>query len=93
MANGRIEEVYHLVLYTGEPVTAEVAVYNADGLQLTEGLAYDLEWFDNVQIGTARVAATGKGMYTGRVETTFEIVTNDVSDSAYDFELDPVSFP
>lgn len=93
MANGRIEEVYRKVLFTGSPVTSEVAVYNADGLQLTEGLAYDLEWFDNVQIGTARVVATGKGMYHGQIETTFEIVTNDVSDSAYDFELDPASFP
>lgn len=85
----KIEAVYTKELYTGQPVTVEIEITDPEGTPLVEGKDYTLEWFDNVEPGTARVVARGKGGYKGTLETTFEIVSNDVSTKGYDFEIDP----
>lgn len=89
----KIEAVYTKVLYTGQPVTAEIEITDPEETRLVEGKDYVLEWFDNVEPGTARVVARGKGGYKGTLETTFEIVSNNVSTKGYDFEIDPDEFP
>lgn len=58
--------------YTGQPQTPGVAVsYN--GASLTENRDYRTVYSAHTGVGTARVAVTGIGNYTGTVIRTFEI--------------------
>ncbi|MCD7843097.1 MAG: S8 family serine peptidase [Clostridiales bacterium] len=56
-----------------------VTVKNADGGTLTQGTDYTVSYSNNTTVGTATVTVTGKGSYTGTVETTFTIVETDLS--------------
>lgn len=60
-------------LYTGEEVEPDVTVIY-DGVQLSNGSDYSIEYLDNIEKGTATVTVIGAGMYTGMLDTTFEIV-------------------
>lgn len=65
------------VKYTGvamEPATT-VAL---NGVSLKQGIDYIATYFDNVTPGTAEVAISGIGNYTGTTRKTFEIRASDV---------------
>ena len=59
------------VVYTGLAITPEISVYN--GETLLEASDYTVEYSDNVNAGTASVAITMKGNYSGSVTKTFMI--------------------
>ena len=59
------------VVYTGLTMTPEISVYN--GETLLETSDYTVEYSDNVNVGTASVAITMKGNYSGTAIKTFTI--------------------
>lgn len=59
-------------VYDGTAKTPAVTVKDGSKI-LTERTDYTVEYQDNVEAGTARVALTGIGDYTGTVTRTFEI--------------------
>lgn len=68
------------VLYTGEEVTPPVSISD-EGVQLQNGVDYDLTYENNVNVGTATVIVTFKGNYSGERRVNFNItarhLTND----------------
>ncbi|MGI6217266.1 MAG: cell wall-binding repeat-containing protein [Coriobacteriales bacterium] len=61
--------------YTGEEVKPSVTV-TYQGQTLEEGVDYRLVYTNNVEVGTAKVAAAGMGKYIGRVYSEFKICYN-----------------
>ncbi len=59
--------------YAGTSLTPAVSV-TCGGLRPAAGVDYDITYADNEGPGTATITLTGKGNYTGRARTTFEIV-------------------
>ncbi len=62
--------------YNDEEQTPEVEVY-FEGIRLTEGVHYSLEYFDNKDPGTATIRISGLGIVSGEHELHFEIVGKD----------------
>ncbi len=60
-------------IHTGSAITPTVVV-KSDEIILTEGVDYEVEYIDNVAVGTAHVTVIGKGNYTGVLQTTFQII-------------------
>ena len=58
--------------YTGSAIEPTVTV-NVGKKTLTAGTDYTVTYKDNTNVGTAKVIVTGKGNYTGSVETKFNI--------------------
>ena len=58
--------------YTGSAIEPTVTV-NVGKKTLTAGTDYTVIYKDNTNVGTAKVIVTGKGNYTGSVETKFNI--------------------
>ncbi len=58
--------------WTGSALTPAVTV-ELGGKTLTAGTDYDVAYSNNVAVGTATVAVTFKGNYSGRAEGTFRI--------------------
>ena len=64
-------------VYTGADIEKTVTgVYN--GTTMVMGTDYTVEHRNNTAVGTATVAVTGKGNYTGSVEWTFSIISAGV---------------
>lgn len=59
--------------YTGYSLTPPVSVI-WDGQKLTEGTDFTVSYSSNVEIGTAGIAITGQGNFTGTAAGAFEIV-------------------
>ena len=59
--------------YTGKAIEPGVTV-ELNGAKLTQGTDYTVEYKDNINVGTAKVLAIGKGSYTGTAQTNFTIV-------------------
>ena len=69
--------------FTYDGTAKQPAVTVKDGeTVLTENTDYTLSYENNVNAGTAKVIATGKGNYSGTKETTFTIAKADVSVTA-----------
>ena len=64
--------------YTGKAIEPDVLV-RFNGKTLVKGKDYDLSYSDNVKVGTARVAVTGKGNFNGKHEMTFKIVRPEIT--------------
>lgn len=60
--------------YTGSPLTQDATLTFA-GATLVEGKDYSVTYQDNVEVGTATVAYTGMGNFTGTVTRTFAITS------------------
>ena len=58
--------------YTGKEIKPVVTV-KYDGKALSEKTDYTVSYFDNKDIGTAKVTVTGVGRYVGSVDKSFEI--------------------
>lgn len=64
--------------YTGLPVVMDITV--SDGSDVLDAdLDYDVLFENNTDVGTATVTVTGKGDYTGTIDSTFEILKTDIS--------------
>ncbi len=59
--------------YTGEAIQPEVIVKNKGEL-LVKGVDYEVEYYDNVEIGTATASVKGIGRFGGEKKVTFKIV-------------------
>lgn len=63
-------------VYTGSEVEPSVAVKD-NGVYLTEGEDFEVQYQDNIDKGTASVKIAGLNNYTGDLTGTFEIVGSD----------------
>ena len=59
-------------IYDGSEKQPEVVVKDGD-TTLTKGVDYTISYTNNINAGTAKVIITGKGIYTGSKEISFEI--------------------
>ena len=64
-------------IYDGKPQTPKVIIAG-----LKEGVDYEVEYSDNVNIGTAKFKVTGIGRFEGTIEGTFEIAEKSVENQA-----------
>ena len=60
-------------VYTGQEIKPSVKV-SYEGNELVLGKDYEINYSNNISIGTAKVTITGIGDYKGSIETTFEII-------------------
>ena len=60
-------------IYTGSEIKPNIEIPITDFESLEEGKDYTVKFIQNIENGTARVAITGKGNYTGVVEKSFTI--------------------
>lgn len=74
--------------YTGKNITlseTQLRVYN--GLtELKCGTDYTVKYKNNKAVGTATVTITGKGNYTGKATTTFNIVPKNIADTNIEYQ-------
>ncbi|MBX9033899.1 MucBP domain-containing protein [Gordonibacter massiliensis (ex Traore et al. 2017)] len=68
------------LVYTGKEIKPVSAAF------LAEGEDYEIAYYDNIDVGTARYAMTGKGNYVGTRTGSFAIVPADLS--SFDVEVD-----
>lgn len=66
----------------GEAITPDVKVMSDSGVQLTNGVDYDLSYENNINVGTATVNITFKGNYSGTRKATFNIVARALSNDS-----------
>lgn len=76
--------------YTGKALQPKLRVYAGKKL-LKEKTDYTIAYRNNVNVGNAVVTITGRGNYSGSTQTTFEIVTRDITEAVE--ALAPVSVP
>ncbi|WP_022777633.1 pectinesterase family protein [Butyrivibrio sp. AE3009] len=69
------------ISYTGKKLTQDFSVYY-DGKLLAEGVDYSVAYKNNVNVGTAVVTISGKGIYKGKTVETFRIVPADIAEAA-----------
>lgn len=68
--------------YTGEAIEPKLVVRNIEtGSILTEGVDYELQYLNNIAVGTAIVIVNGIGNYSGEMSVTFQIVGDVASDT------------
>lgn len=72
------------IMYDGQPETPTVTL-KLDNATLRAGEDFDIAFSgDNVNPGTVDVLITGKGAYTGTIETSFTILPGDLSYATVD---------
>lgn len=70
-SNGRIETIAPQA-YTGTTVKPAATV-TFGGSKLIQGTDYNIDWNNNIEVGTATVTITGTGVYKGMITGTFNI--------------------
>jgi hypothetical protein len=60
-------------VYTGDPITLQKLLIKDGVLTLEEGKDFDVEYIDNVEVGTAVATIKFKGNYKGEIQKEFEI--------------------
>lgn len=78
------------VSYTGNEITLPVSVMHSGNI-LIEGIDYDIEYLNNVEVGTATVVITGKGNYAGVKKVDFKINPVATINKA-SFHFSPVTY-
>lgn len=82
LSGAQIQLIDTSFTYTGssiEPVAAVVF----EGLPLTAGVDYVIDYNNNVNVGTAEITVRGIGGYEGTVSMTFEIIRRSVVRCSY----------
>lgn len=83
IAHARVQGLQD-IMYNGQPETPTVTL-KLDNATLRAGEDFDVEFSgDNVNPGTVSVLITGKGAYTGTIETSFTILPGDLSHATVD---------
>ena len=70
--------------YTGEEVTPPVSISD-EGIQLQNGVDYDLTYENNINVGTATAIVTFKGNYSGERRIDFNIVARSLTNEDVTF--------
>lgn len=65
--------------YTGAAIKPQLSVYDGDTLLTSKD--YSVSYKANTNVGTATVTVTGKGNYSGKDTTTFQIVPKNLGDA------------
>lgn len=60
------------ITYTGKAIMPAVIV-KSDGVSLKKGVDYTVQYYNNVNVGTAQIVIKGAGNYTGSVTKSFTI--------------------
>jgi hypothetical protein len=68
--------------YTGQPVTPNLTLTNANGNVLTEGTDFTVTCKNNTKIGKGTLTVTGAGKYRGSISKSFQIVPGKVENVA-----------
>ena len=72
------------VVYTGKAITFDQAVLTVDGDKLVNGVDYETEYVNNLNVSTASSKAniifSAKGNYTGKASWTFTITAKSIED-------------
>ncbi len=76
-------------VYNGMPQQPALTIIK-DRKTLVAGSDYDIEFTDNVNVGTASVVVRGKGNYEGTLNSSFEIIHAQISKVA--LQVNQVSF-
>ena len=63
--------------YTSEAITPDFKLYYKS-VELTRDVDYTLLYYDNVEVGTATIQVTGKGIYEGERQFTFKIAARSM---------------
>ena len=66
--------------YTGSAIKPVIQISDG-GRILTEKTDYSVSYKNNIQVGTATVTISGKGMYNSRKDVTFQITPADISEA------------
>lgn len=74
----RVEEITDQT-FTGSAIKPQVIVYDGDTLLANKD--YSVSYKANTKVGTATVTVTGKGNYSGKDTTTFQIVPKNLGDT------------
>lgn len=69
--------------HTGSPITPSVAVIDDVFGSLTLGLDYELDYFNNVEIGMATAVVEGIGNFDGTINLPFEILDPPMNEADY----------
>lgn len=73
-------------IYSGDPIIPNCSVVNEDGTEtLQADTDYTIEFSNNTNAGTAQIVVTGKGLYEGSLEGTFEISAKEITEADIDF--------
>ena len=72
---------YSSYTYRGRAIKPTVTVKDVSGKKLTQGTDYTVSYSNNTNVGTATIAVTGKGKYTGSIKKTFKVKALDLSSS------------
>lgn len=81
--NARVQGLQD-VMYNGQPETPTITL-KLGNRTLRAGEDFDVEFSgDNINPGTVDVLITGKGAYTGTIETSFTILPGDLSHATID---------
>lgn len=67
-------------VYDGAAKTQELTVTDKEGSPLAEGVDFAVEYANNVEAGTAQIAITGMGKYSGTLKKTFRITALSLED-------------
>ncbi|MBQ8965037.1 CAP domain-containing protein [Ruminococcus sp.] len=73
------------LLYSGEPLTPAPEITDGTAV-LAEGVDYELDYADNISVGTASVNITCKGNYTGSRSLSFNITEVSLDDCEISLE-------
>ena len=65
-------------IYTGNEIKPIITAYYGEQ-RLYSGSDYTLSYSDNINVGTATVTLTGKGVYSGTISKTFNIIGRSIA--------------
>ena len=74
--------------FTGKAIKPAFAV-SVDGVALTAGVDFDVDYADNIEAGKATITLTGKNNYTGTKTTSFGIL-KDISTNTNTVKIAPI---
>lgn len=84
ITDAEIDGVESSVVYTGKAITFDQAVLTVDGVKLVNGVDYETEYVNNLNVSTASSKAniifSAKGNYTGKASWTFTITAKSIED-------------
>lgn len=83
ISGAEIQLIDSVFTYTGGEIRPVAAVV-FEGLKLTPGTDYKVDYANNVNVGTAEITVTGIGGYDGSITMTFEIGKRSVVQCSYD---------
>ena len=80
--------------YTGGEIRIddELKIYDRQGELLDYGKDYVLHYYDNTDVGTATVKATGVDRYSGTAEISFNIIPADINEKTIKLEYETVEY-